>query len=91
MVLQAELPRVFTDNLHVLPSQSFKSLASYLAQRWGEVDEVDARKESRDIDKLRHGLDIVAGATTNLRGVSLGRGSMETNDLHRPRFFSCSP
>ena len=66
IIFEAELPSVLTNNLDVLPAEPFEAFPRDFAERGREIDDVDAREELGDVDEARHGLNVVARATTNL-------------------------
>ena len=71
IVLEAELSRILTDNLDVLPAQPLEALSRDVAEGGGEVDEVDTGEELGDADVGGHGFNVPSRATTNLEGDTL--------------------
>jgi hypothetical protein len=66
MILKAEGSRILADNHHIFPPQTCKSLPSYFAEGWREVNKVNAREELRNRDKIRHRFDVPASTASNL-------------------------
>ena len=66
VVLEAEMACILTYDLDILPAEPFEPITSNLAERWREVDEEDLAEEGRHIDKVAHGLDVIACAAPDL-------------------------
>lgn len=92
VIFQAKLSGILADDLDIVPAQPCKALASDLAQRRGEIDQVDAGEEIGDVDEFGHCLDVETGAATDLIATcqwSEGMNKYPSVDQHQPRFFSC--
>lgn len=67
VILKAKLARVFTNDNDIFPAETLEALAGNFTQRGGEINEVDTGEVGGDINMAGHGLDVVSGATTDLK------------------------
>ena len=70
IVLEIEVPRVFADDLDIVPAESRKPIARDFAQRGREVDQVYCGEELGHLNELGHGLNIPSRAPAHLSDIS---------------------
>jgi hypothetical protein len=57
---ETERPGILADDGHILPSETLKPLASNVAERGREINQVDLIEELVHWDESRHGFNVVS-------------------------------
>ena len=66
IIFKTKLPRIFANDLDILPTKSGKTLAGHFTKGRREVNKVDAGEELRNVDKFGHCLNVPTSTSTHL-------------------------